>query len=429
MRISSFKGTLAAVIAAFFLVGYPPLLRAEKLNAAPLSGPGDYEFLFFSADKKPEIDGLTARFRELDPELQNLHNDLKKTEEQLAAFSAKSPGKRTQRLDWSPIDGATGYSVKLFDAKKNLIDTRSTEENSLAVELDQGEYYFQVAAATKFKTGTYSRMTSFRVTRGKPSAEQVAATERAENLREKIRIQRSIRGEYLKTLRSLAAGDASAGTAEADLTVPDSAAFYLAVNKKSEPYAMSQITVLPGRNLKISETATTAERSTASGSNFFWGAGLVAGIQDSSTSINAQSANDFFRTSLGVEGFLRYNQPFLRFFYPQVKLQAAYSAGKTNVFDAMLYANLYPGVYYPITLGKGFTLFVSLSTGANVFILLSSAASGSVLQWGVMPGVEMQYSLNEKLAIYMGGAINFTYDTSGTILKFIPINLGVTRRF
>lgn len=427
MRISPFKGTLVALVAVLFLLGYPPVLKAEKLSAAPLTGPGDYEFLFFSAEKKPEIDGLTTRFRELDPELQNLHNELKKTEDQLAAFSAKAPGKRTQRLDWSPIDGAAGYSVKLFDAKKNLIDTKSTEENSLAVELDQGEYFFQVAAVTKFKTGAYSRLTSFRVSRGKPSAEQVAATERAESLREKIKIQRSIRGEYLKTLRSLATGEASAATAEADLTVPAAAAFYLAVNKKNEPYAMSQVVVLPGRNLRAAESAASVERPAAS--NFLWGAGLVAGIQDSSTSINAQSANDFFRTALGVEGFLRYHQPFLRYFYPQVKLQAAYSAGKTNVFDAMLYANLYPGVYYPIALGKGFSLFVSLSTGANVFILLSSAASGSVLQWGVMPGIEMQYSLNEKLAIYMGGAINFTYDTSGTILKFIPVNLGVTRRF
>lgn len=405
-------------------------LHAEAVNAQPLSGPGDYEFLFFSADKKPEIDALTSRFRELDPELQSLHTELKKAEDDLASAGAQSTGKRKQRLEWSPIEAVTGYSIKLFDAKKSQIDVKTTDENSLTVELDQGDYFFQVAAVTKYKTGTYSRMTAFKIGKGKPGAAQLAAEERAEKLREKIKIQRSIRGEYLKTLRSLAVGNASASDAKADVSVPAGAAVYFAINKKSEPYTMSQVQVLPGRDLKNSAAAVSAApRAADEGSAFFWGAGAVVGVQDTRL--------DFFRMAIGAEGFLRYEKPFLKFFHPQFKTMLTYSGGKTSVYDAMLYANFYPGVYYPITLGKGFRFLVSLSTGANMFLILSSAASSSVLQWGFMPAFELQYALNDKLSIYAGGGLNLTYDpsagsgffSSASWLKFFPFNAGVTRRF
>jgi hypothetical protein len=419
-RISTF--------AVFIALGQ---LHAEAISAQPLSGPGDYEFLFFSGDKKPEIEALTARFREIDPELQNLHNELKKAEDELASAGAQGTGKRKQRLEWSPIEGVTGYSVKLFDAKKKQIDVKATEENSLTVELDQGDYFFQVAAVTKYKTGTYSRMTAFKIGKGKPGAAQLAAEERAEKLREKIKIQRSIRGEYLKTLRSLAIGDASANDAKADVNVPAGAAVYFAINKKTEPYTMSQVQVLPGRdaNKGSAPAAAVTQRAADETSAFFWGAGAVVGVQDTRL--------DFFRMAIGAEGFLRYEKPFLKFFHPQFKTMLTYSGGKTSVYDAMLYANFYPGIYYPITLGKGFRFLVSLSTGANMFLILSSAASSSVLQWGFMPAFELQFALNDKLSIYAGGGLNLTYDpnagsgffSSASWLKFFPFNAGVTRRF
>ncbi len=95
----------------------------------------------------------------------------------------------------------------------------------------------------------------------------------------------------------------------------------------------------------------------------------------------------------------------------------------------MVFANLYPGVYFPLKIGQRFTLIGSVATGANIFMVLSSAGSGLVLQWGVMPAVEFQYEVAENLSLYMGGAINFTYDTSGKFLKFIPVSMGITRRF
>lgn len=394
-------------------------LYAEKLRAQPLSGAGDFEFLFFPAEKKPEIDGLTARFAELGPELQNLQTELKRTEEEIKNLNTKGPAKKNARLEWSPIEGVTGYSIKLFDSAKKPIGAHNAEENFFTIDLEPGDYYFQVAAVTKFKTGTYSRLTLFKVSKGKPGAAQLAAEERAEQIREKIRIQKSVRGEYLKTLRAAALGTANAQNAEADLSVPTDAAVYLAVNKGTEPYSMSAVSVIPGRSVKPATAANGApavEESRA----FFWGAGLIAGVQDTKL--------DFFRVSLGAEGFLRYDRAFLRFFYPQLKTQVAYSSAKTNVYDAMLYANMYPGVYYPFKIGFGFSLLVSVSTGANLFMVLSSAGSASVLQWGVMPALELQYVIGEKTSLYIGSGINFTFDPNG-ILKFVPINLGITRRF
>ena len=91
---------LSAVFAVFFIYGgFPSFLHAEAVNAAPLTGPGEYEFLFFTADKKPELEALTARFRELDPELSNLHAELKKIEGEIATLGSKAPGKKKQNLE------------------------------------------------------------------------------------------------------------------------------------------------------------------------------------------------------------------------------------------------------------------------------------------------------------------------------------------
>ena len=418
----------AIAFLATFCGIWPGALRAEKLQAVPLSGAGDYEFLFFAAERKPEVDALTRRFREFDPELQALHEQLKKAEEEIVAIKAKAPGKKKQRIEWSAIEGVTGYSVKLFDAQKKLIDTQSTEDNNFSAELEAGEYFFQVAAVTKYKTGAYSRLTAFKVTRGKPGAEQLAAEEKAESLREKIKIQRSIRGEYLKTLRSSAVGNAAANDAVADVQPPATAAVFIAINKKTEPYAMSHVSIIPGRSL--SAVAAAASDRSVQGSappvSYIWGAGVFAGPQDSGTDPNK---NPYFRWNFGVEAFVRQDKAYWGFLRPQLKMQAAYSPAKSMVFDSLIFANLYPGIYYPMRLSERFTLVGSLGTGVNFFMVLSSSGSGTVLQWGVMPALEVQYHFTENMSAYAGGAINFTYDTTGQFLKFVPFNLGVTRRF
>lgn len=400
-------------------------LYAEKLRAQPLSGTGDFEFLFFASEKKPEIDGLTARFAELGPELQSLQTELKKTEEEIKNFNTKGPAKKNARLEWSPIEGVTGYSIRLFDSAKKPIGAHSAEENFFTIDLEPGDYYFQVAAVTKFKTGTYSRLTLFKVSKGKPGAAQLAAEERAEQIREKIRIQKSVRGEYLKTLRAAALGSANAQNAEADLSVPADAAVYLAVNKGAEPYSMSAVSVIPGRTLQRNATPAAAP-VTPEKNVFYWGVGAFGGPQDTG---NDPNNNPYFRWNLGLEGFVRNDRAYFGFLRTQLKLQAAYSPAKTTVFDSMVFANLYPGVYFPLKIGQRFTLIGSVATGANIFMVLSSAGSGLVLQWGVMPAVEFQYEVAENLSLYMGGAINFTYDTSGKFLKFIPVSMGITRRF
>lgn len=394
-------------------------LYADSLNAVPLSGAGNYEFLFFAGEKKPEIEGLTARFAELGPELQQLQTELRKAETEISGLGAQAPGKKSTRLEWSPIEGVSGYSIKLFDAAKKPLASYQSEANTFAVELEPGDYYFQVAAVTKYKTGTYSRITPLKVSKGKPSAAQLAAEERAEQLREKIRIQKSIRGEYLRTLRAAALGALTATEAKAELPAPAGAVVYLAVNKNTEPYSMSSVSVIPGRLVQQAPGMNPAAAS-ADSHAFYWGAGFIAGIQDTKL--------DFFRVSFGAEGFLRYDRAFFRFFYPQLKTQVAYSSARTNVYDAMFYANMYPGVYYPVRIGMGFSLLVSVSTGANLFMVLSSAGSASVLQWGVLPALELQYAIGEKTSLYLGSGINFTFDPNG-ILKFVPINLGLTRRF
>lgn len=400
-------------------------LNAESLNAIPLSGAGDYEFLFFSAEKKTEIEGLTKRFAELTPELSSLQTELKKAEDEIGALSAKGPAKKSARLEWSPIEEVTGYSIKLFDAGKTQIGTHKSEENSFSIELEPGDYYFQVAAVTKYKTGTYSRMTLFKVSKGKPGAAQLVAEERAEQLREKIRIQKSIRGEYLKTLRAAAMGTANAADAKAELPAPAGAAVYLAVNKKAEPYSMSSVSVIPGRSTQqasvVNSPALPAESHV-----FYWGAGGFGGPQDTGSDPNN---NPYFRWNFGLEGFVRQDKAYFGFLRLQLKLQAAYSPAKSAVFDSLVFANLYPGIYFPLQIGKNFKMIASLGTGPNFFMLLASSGSGLVLQWGIMPALEIQYALSENLSLYAGGALNLTYDTSGKFLKFVPLSLGVTRRF
>jgi len=418
-------GKFRCVLQIVLLLGVARTLNAESLNAVPLSGAGEYEFLFFSADRKPEIEGLTRRFAELGPELQNLQTELKKVEDEISSLGTKTPGKKGARLEWSPMEEVTGYSIKLFDAKKTQIGTHKTEENTFSIELEPGDYYFQVAAVTKFKTGTYSRLTQFKVSKGKPGAAQLAAEERAEQLREKIRIQKSVRGEYLKTLRAAALGSSNATDAKAELPAPGGAMIYLAVNKKTEPYSMSSVSVIPGRATQQTAPVNIAPQPADSGI-FYWGAGGFAGPQDTGSDPNN---NPYFRWNLGIEGFVRQDKAYFGFLRPQLKMQAAYSPAKNAVFDSLIFANLYPGLYFPLQIGSSFKIVASLGTGANIFMLLSSAGSGLVLQWGVMPGLEMQYAVSENLSLYAGGALNLTYDTSGKFLKFVPLSLGVTRHF
>lgn len=334
--------------------------------------------------------------------------------------------------------------MRIYDADKKPVATRTTEENSLTLELSEGNYFFQVAAVTKFKTGKYSSLAAFKVTKGEPSEELVKVEGRLESLREKIRTAEHLRTDHIAEIKkkSLAVEHSRAPTG--DFKIPHAAAYFVALDTQSSPSKFSEIQLIPERGAKVSATANAGNgldtaHTQQPQNNFLWGAGLIAGIQDSSATINrGNTLNDYFRVAFGIEGLLRYDKPFLKYFYPQLKMQATYSAARTNVFDAMLYMNFYPGVYYPLALGRGFSALFSLSTGANLFVLLSPAASAQVLQWGVMPGVELQYALNEKISLYGGAMLNTTFDpnagggalfSGSSWLKFVPFNVGLTRRF
>jgi len=395
-------------------------LYAERLNAAPLAGAGDYEFYFISAEKKVEAEAHVRRIAELNVERERLKEDITLAEKELAALDARAPKKKATRLEWSAVEGATAYSVKVFDSEKKQIETRQVDDNFISLDLTPGEYFFQVAVVTKFKTGTYSRLSLFRATKPKPTEERVEAEENLALLKEKLVIADKLRADHQAVLKADAVSTAGAASATADLTPPSAAAFFVAVEKKGEPQRYSLVHAIPGRSTAITAESRSAGSGSQSESAFWWGAELVAGIQDTNL--------DFFRVSLGASGFVRYDKPYFRYFYPQLKLTTAYSPSKTNVYDAMIFANLYPGVYYPIALGKGFSIFVSLSTGPNLFVVLSSAASGSVLQWGVMPATELHYALSDRASLYTGAGINFTFDPQG-VLKFVPIYFGLTRRF
>lgn len=323
--------------------------------------------------------------------------------------------KKTTRIDWSSIENATGYSIKLYDADKKLLSTHTTTDNFIVLELMPGEYHFQVAALTKYKTGTYSRLARLKVSKAKPSDQKLKAEEKAEALREKLRLAKKFRAGHAEALRQLAISRVSAASVPAEVQVPEAATSYL-VAELSENARYSEVITLPGRQVNASSRSALSE---APGS-FLWGAGAFAGIQDTRL--------DFFRLTLGAEAFLCYDRPFLRFFYPQLKLMSGFSPAREQTFDAMLHSLLYAGAYYPIEIGRGFRLVGSLTTGPNVFFVLSSAASSTALQWGVMPSVELQYQLWERTSIYLASGINFTFDPNG-VLRFIPLSLGITRGF
>ncbi len=390
-------------------------VSAEKLAAGGFSGPGSYEYLFFPAGRQAEAQELSRRIAELNEEEKRLAADLHKAEAEIAAIESREEKKKATRIDWSQIENVTGYSVKLYDADKKLLSTHSTEENFIVLELLPADYYFQVAAVTKYKTGAYSRMTRLKVSKGKPSDERLKAEENAEALREKLRLTQKFRAGHAETLRQLALSRETVNTVPADITVPATAESYLVVAQGDTPRYSGMI-ALSARDVAVGSRASSGQPE----SNFLWGAGLFAGIQDTRL--------DYFRLTLGAEAFLRYDKPFFRFFYPQLKLMSGVSPGREQAFDAMVHSLLYAGTYYPIEIGRGFRLIGSLSTGPNVFFVLSSAASASALQWGVMPSVELQYQLWERTAFYAGAGINFTFDPNG-VLRFVPMSIGITRHF
>ena len=390
-------------------------LAAEKLSAGEFSGTGSYEYLFFPAGRQAEAQELTRRIAELNEEEKRLAADLARAEAEIAAIEGREEKKKSTRIDWSDIENATGYSVKLYDADKKLLSTHSTEENFIVLELVPADYHFQVAAVTKYKTGAYSRMTRLKVSKGKASEQKLKAEENAEAVRERLRLAKKFRAGHAGTLGQLALSRETANVVPADLKVPEAATSYLVAEQGDAP-RYSGVIALPGRQVAIAGRAASSEPT----SNFLWGAGLLAGIQDTRL--------DYFRVTLGAEAFLRYDRPFLRFFYPQVKFMSGVSPAKDQVFDSMVHSLLYAGAYYPIEIGRGFRLLGSISTGPNVFFVLSSAASGTAVQWGVMPSVELQYQLWERTSLYVGSGINFTFDPNG-ILRFVPMSFGITRHF
>jgi hypothetical protein len=412
MIADTVRGILFIALFAWFLAS--PLV-AEKLSGGELSGSGSYEYLFFAADRQAEAQELTRRIAELSEEEKRLAAELSAAEAEAAAMEEREGKKKSTRIDWSSIENATGYSVKLYDADKKLLSTHSTTENFIMLELVPGEYHFQVAAVTKYKTGAYSRLARLKVSKGKPSDKRLKAEENAEALREKLRLAKKFRVSHAETLHQLALGRERVNAVPADLTVPESAAGYLVAEQGDAP-RYSGVIALPGRQVASGNRAASIEPT----SNFLWGAGLLAGIQDTRL--------DFFRVTLGAEAFLRYDKPFFRFFYPQLKLMSGLSPAREQTYDAMLHSLLYAGAYYPIDIGRGFRLVASLSAGPNVFFVLSSASSSTALQWGVMPSVELQYQLWERTSIYLASGINFTFDPNG-VLRFIPLSLGITRRF
>lgn len=396
----------------------PAGLLAEKLAARPLEGAGDYEFMFFAADRHVEIDVYLARIREIDAEATTRADELKKLEAELKNVEGGGSGKRSKTLEWSPIENVAGYSVKIYNGQKELIGTHKTSENSITLELEEGSYYFQVAATTKLKTGTYSHMSGFRVTRGKHSPAALKLEDQIEIIHEKDRIATRLRADYIAQIKQKAGDTKNSDQPVVDTTPAADMVFFLALEKKSTPPKVSDINPIPGRENKI--TANTASPAGNAG-KFIWGAGVLAGIQQTNT--------DFFRMNYGLEGFLRYDKAFLQFLRPQLKLQTEYSPSKSSFFDAMIHTSLYVGIYYPFAITQKFSILPSIGTGVNNFLILASAGSSSVLQWGFMPAVEFQYALMQNLSLYLGGAINMTYDTGGKWLSFIPFNLGVTGRF
>jgi hypothetical protein len=408
----------AGVILGFCIV-FPA--SAARYEAQPLTGAGDYEFYFFGPGKSVEMTGYIRRLKDLEKDRVSLDSKLASELAASEALKKSNPKEKSAKLEWSPVENAVAYSVKVYDAERKLIDTRRTESNTVTLELAEGSYFFQVATVAQYKTGTYSHMAAFTVTAGKPGAEELRLLQNIEVIREKISLNAKLKEDYLAALKREALLTASSATHILDAAAPESATGYVVWDrsKKSELVFSQVITIEGKENSNQSRAHATAPQENDPHA-WYWGAGILAGIQDTKL--------DYFRISFGIEAFVRYDRPYFKFFYPQLKLVTAYSGARSDVFDAMIYGNLYPGVYYPVKLGKGFTLLPSLSTGPNIFLLLSSAGSASVLQWGVMPAVELQYALSDRTALYLSGGINFTFDPNG-VLKFIPISAGISRRF
>lgn len=391
-------------------------LSAERLSAGAFSGNGKFEYLFFALERQAEAAELLKRIAELKDEERRLTEELRRKETELASLSTTTEAKKATRLEWSAIEGATGYSVKLFDAQKKLLEAQNTDTNSITFELSPGEYHFQVAAVTQYKTGAYSRLTRLKVSKPKPPEEVLKLEEALELLREKAKLARNMRTAHAEMLRKIAVQRETVSSVPAELNAVATAACYL-IAEISDEERYSELIALPERGKVAAQArASASERS----SHFFWGAGLFAGIQDTRL--------DFFRLTFGLEAFLRYDKPLFGFFYPQLKLMSGFSPAKEQVFDALVHSLLYAGAYYPIEIGRGFRLLGQLSTGPNVFFLLGSGASGMALQWGVMPSVELQYAAWERTSIYVNAGINFTFDPNG-ILRFVPLSFGVTQHF
>lgn len=407
---------LLQAFAVFLLAVFPTTLSAARLNAGAFSGNGKFEYLFFAADRQTEAAELLKRIAELKEEENRLADELRSKEKELAALGNSAETKKTTRVEWSAIEGATGYSVKLYDAQKNLLETRNTDTNAITFELMPGEYLFQVAAVTQYKTGAYSRPTRLKVSKPKPPEQALRLEEAAELVQERLRLVRSMRRAHAENLRKTALQRETVSSVPAELNPAAAATSYLVIETSGEE-RYSEWIALPGRSQVASQARAPAmERS----SNFFWGAGLFAGIQDARL--------DYLRLSFGIEAFLRYDKPLFGFLYPQLKLMSGFSPAKEQAFDALVHSLLYAGAYYPIEIGRGFRLLGQLGTGPNVFFLLGSGASGMALQWGVMPAVELQYAAGERTSLYANAGINFTFDPNG-ILRFVPLSLGITRHF
>lgn len=406
-----------------FLVSLGTLpVNADKLDAKPFEKSSDYEFYLFAPDRRVEVETYLVRIGELDQTIEAQNKEVTGIENELKQASSGAT-KRKKTLQWSAIEKVTGYSVKLYNANKELIATHAPTDSTITLELDEGSYYFQVAAVTKFKTGTFSQMSQFRVSKGRHSASELKLEDQIEIIRERIKISERLRADYIVAIQKLAVSNTNSAVPVAEVTASKDASYFVALDKKAAPQKFSSLGLIPGRDGKVTNEASLG--GTTSGT-FLWGAGLVGGIQDTAGS----SANQtYFRTNFGVEGFLRYDRVFLKFLRPQLKLQSEYSPSRTAIFDSMLHTSLYLGMYYPLKMTEKFMLVGSLGTGINNFLVFATAGSSSIIQWGFMPAVEFQYALYQNLGIYMGVALNLTYDPSGAWLKFVPINLGVTRRF
>jgi len=412
-----FNALKISALAVSALALYTPL-RAEKLEAKPFDKPSEYDFYLIAPDRRVEVEAYLTRIGELDQTIEGQNKEIQSIDGELKKVSTGST-KRKKTLEWSVIESATGYSVKVYDANKALLQTQTTQENVIILELDEGSYFFQVAAMTKFKTGTYSHMSPFKVSKGRHSASELKLEDQIEIIREKIKISERLRADYVSAIQKASLGSESAQTPAVEVTTVKEASYFVALDKKATPVKFSNLALIPGRDGKVTQPSDST--SPAATGSFLWGAGLLAGFQETNT--------DFFRMNFGIEAFLRYDKTFLKFLRPQLKLQSEYSPSKSTIFDSMMHTSLNLGIYYPFAITPKFSMVPSIGTGVNHFLVFATVGSSSVLQWGFMPALEFQYAMMQNLSIYLGAAVNLTYDTSGKFLTFVPFNVGLTRRF